>query len=99
MANQRGLEERALTGPHAANLGRKTSVLCCSVNTASFRPSTGLAVGPFLHDILERRRVPHYTFKVLRTRQRYFFFLAIPDMTLRFNLAWRPAMRLRRRSS
>jgi hypothetical protein len=23
---------------------------------------------PFLHDILERRRVPHYAFKVLRAR-------------------------------
>jgi hypothetical protein len=51
---------------------------------------------PFLHDILETRRVPHYTFEVLRTRQRYFCFLAIPDTTLRFNLGLRPATRLRR---
>ena len=49
----------------------------------------------FLHYILERRRVPHYTFEVLRTRQRYLDFLAIPDTTLRFNLGLRPAMGLR----
>jgi hypothetical protein len=55
-------------------------------------------VHPFLHDILERRRVPHYTFELLRTRQRYFWFLAIPDTTLRFNLGPRPAMKLRRMS-
>jgi hypothetical protein len=48
----------------------------------------------FLHDILERRRVPHYTFEVLRTRQRYLDFLAMPDATLRVNLGLRPAMRL-----
>jgi hypothetical protein len=52
----------------------------------------------FLHDILERRRVPHYTFEVLRTWQRYLDFLAIPDTTLGFNLDLRPAMRPRRQS-
>jgi hypothetical protein len=38
--------------------------------------------------------VPHYTFEVLRTRQGYFDFLAIPDTTLGSNLGLRPAMRL-----
>jgi len=76
----------------------KTSVSRNSASTASFRLGTGLAVRPFLHDILERRRVPHYTFEVLQTRQRYFCFLAIPDTTLRFNLGLRPAMTLRRMS-
>jgi hypothetical protein len=44
------------------------------------------------------RGVPHYAFEVLRTRQRHFCFLAIPDTTLRFNRGLRPAMRLRRMS-
>jgi hypothetical protein len=65
---------------------------------APFRTGSGLVARPFLHDILERRRVPHYKFEVLRTRQRYLDFLAMPDTTLRFNLGLRPAMRLRRMS-
>jgi hypothetical protein len=85
--------------PRPSTTGQVSTLAVTSAVPSSFRPGTGLAVRPFLHDILERRRVPHYTFKVLRTRQRYFCFLAIPDMTLRFNLALRPAMRLRRRSS
>jgi hypothetical protein len=50
----------------------------------------------FLHDLLERRRVSHYTLEVLRTRQSYLN--AIPDTTLRFNLGLRQAMKLRRMS-
>jgi hypothetical protein len=78
----------------ATNASEKTSVPPHSTNTASFEPGTGFDVRPFLHDILERRRVPHYSFEVLRTRQRYFWFLASPDTTLHFNLILRPAMRL-----
>jgi hypothetical protein len=61
---------------------------------APFRTGSGLVVRPFLHDILERRRVPHYTFEVLWTRQRYSCSLAILNTTLRFNLDLRPAIGL-----
>jgi hypothetical protein len=77
---------------------RKTSVSRNSANMAPFRTGSELIVRSFLHDVLERRRVPHYTFEVHRMRQRYFGFLAVPDTTLRFNLGLRPAMGLRRMS-
>jgi len=57
-------------------------------------PVTLFFIISWLHHILKRRRVPHYTFEVLRTRQRYFDFLATPDATLSFDLGLRPAMRL-----
>ena len=83
--------------PRPSTTGQVSTLVVTAAMPSSFRPGSGLAVRPFLHDILERRRVPHYTFEVLRARERYFCFLASPDMTLRCNLSLRPAMRLRRR--
>jgi hypothetical protein len=83
-----------LSGNISKRFGLPPSVSRNSANMAPCRKSSGFVLRPFVHDILERRRVPHDTFEVLWTRQRYSCFLAIPAATFGFNLDLRPAIGL-----
>jgi hypothetical protein len=83
-----------LSGNISKRFGLPPSVSRKSANMAPSGKSSGFVLRPFVHDILERRRVPHDTFEVLWTRQRYSCFLAIPDATFGFNLDLRPAIGL-----
>jgi hypothetical protein len=83
-----------LSGNISNRFGLPPSVSRNSADTSPSRKGSGFVLCPFVHDILKRRRVPHDTFEVLWTRQRYSCFLAIPDATLRFNLDLRPAIGL-----